>query len=200
MEILIAGILDSDYIVRRTAAEVYQGELGEDYFGRVPPAATRISKSKIIGAVERYSYNPLAIISTNRGDIELELYFHVAPLTTLNFIGLAEDGYYDGVLFHRVIPNFVVQGGDPQGTGWGGPGYSIRCEYSSEPYRRGAVGMATSGKDTGGSQFFITHSPQPHLDGRYTVFGQVLVGMEVVDQIVKGDTIRQVVIEEGPYQ
>ena len=197
MEILIAGVLDPDYIVRRTAAEVYREKLNQDYSGRVPPAETRLGRSKIIGAVQKYLSNPYASISTNRGDIEMELYFDVAPLTVLNFIDLAKKEFYDGLTFHRVVPNFVVQGGCPEGTGWGDPGYNIRCEYSDEPYRRGTVGIATSGKDTGGSQFFITHSPQPHLEGRYTVFGQVLVGMDVVDQIVVGDTIKQVLIHEG---
>jgi cyclophilin family peptidyl-prolyl cis-trans isomerase len=130
----------------------------------------------------------------------MELYFDIAPLTVINFIDLAKDEYYNGIIFHRVIPNFVAQAGDPEGTGWGGPGYEIRCEYSSETYRRGTVGIATSGKDTGGSQFFITHTPLPHLDGRYTVMGQVLSGMDVVDQIVKGDTIKEVLIHEGAYQ
>ncbi len=197
MEIIIAGVLDSDYIVRRTAAEVYDEKLGEDYYDRVPPANTRLGVGKITGAVEKYVVNPYATIVTNRGEIEMELYFDVAPLTVLNFMDLAKRGFYEDLIFHRVIPNFVVQGGCPLGTGWGDPGYTIRCEYSDEPYRRGTVGVATSGKDTGGSQFFITHSPQPHLDGRYTVFGQVLAGMDVVDQIVRGDTIKEIQIYEG---
>ncbi len=97
--------------------------------------------------------------------------------------------YYDNIIFHRVVSDFVIQGGDPQGTGWGGPGYNIPCEYSPVPFVRGTVGMATAGKDTGGSQFFICHSEQPHLNGRYTVFGKVKSGMEVVDQIQIGDVI-----------
>ncbi len=199
-QILIAGILDTDYIIRRTAAGIYKDKLNEDRYKQVPPANTRLSKSKIIGAVEKYVSNPYATIITNRGEIDLELYFDIAPLTVINFIDLAKDEYYNGIIFHRVIPNFVAQAGDPEGTGWGGPGYEIRCEYSSETYRRGTVGIATSGKDTGGSQFFITHTPLPHLDGRYTVMGQVLSGMDVVDQIVRGDTIKEVLIHEGAYQ
>ena len=105
--------------------------------------------------------------------------------------------FFDGLSFHRVIPNFVVQGGCPRGDGWGGPGYAIRDEYSDEPYGRGTVGIATSGKDTGGSQFFITHSPQPHLEARYTVFGQVIEGMDVVDQLVIGDVIENIEIRKG---
>ena len=199
-EILNYGILDPDYIVRRTAAEIYKEKLDKDYSGRVKRAKTQLSKGKVIGGIQKYRSNPYATIVTERGEIEMELYFDVAPLTVLNFIELARDGYFEGIIFHRVIPNFVVQGGDPEGFGWGGPGYTIRCEYSEEPYRRGTVGMATSGKDTGGSQFFITHTPLPHLDGRYTVFGQVLVGMDVVDQIVRGDVIKEVTIHESKYE
>jgi len=200
VQIVNEGILDPDYIVRRTAAEIYDEKLDRDYYNSVPPAETRIGKGKIIRSVEKYRQNPYATITTNRGEIELELYFDVAPLTVLNFIDLAKGGIYEGVSFHRVIPNFVTQGGDPEGSGWGGPGYCIRCEYSREPYKTGTVGIATSGKDTGGSQFFITLSPQPHLDGRYTVFGQVLAGMDVVNEIVKGDIVEKIEIHEGKYQ
>ncbi|MEW6411172.1 MAG: peptidylprolyl isomerase [Candidatus Zixiibacteriota bacterium] len=150
--------------------------------------------------MEKYLANPYATVVTNRGEFDLELYFDIAPLSVINFIDLAKQDYYDGIVFHRVIPNFVAQAGDPEATGWGGPGYVIRCEYSSEPFKRGTMGMATSGKDTGGSQFFITHTPLPHLDGRYTVMGQVLSGMDVVDQIIKGDTIKNVLIYEGKLQ
>lgn len=200
MEILIAGLLDSEYIVRRRAAEVYETRLEEDRWARVPPANTRYSLSRITSAVEKYQANPYATIVTDKGEIELELYFDTAPLTVMNFIELAERGFYQDLIFHRVIPNFVAQGGDPEGTGWGGPDYFIRCEYSERPYRRGTVGIATSGKDTGGSQFFIAHSPLPHLDGRYTVFGFVVGGMDVVDQIVIGDSIREITIHEGAYE
>jgi cyclophilin family peptidyl-prolyl cis-trans isomerase len=115
-----------------------------------------------------------------------------APLTSGNLYALASKGYFNGVTFHRVVPNFVAQGGDPRGDGEGGPGYSIRCEMTRRPYRRGTVGMALSGKDTGGSQFFFTHAPQPHLDGRYTAFGEVVSGLDVVDALLEGDIIREV--------
>jgi cyclophilin family peptidyl-prolyl cis-trans isomerase len=112
-----------------------------------------------------------------------------------NFVGLARRGYFNGLSFHRVVPDFVVQGGDPRGDGWGGPGYTIRCEYNTLGYERGRVGMALAGKDTGGSQFFITHSPQPHLNGRYTIFGEVIEGEDVLDAIQVGDIINEVLLE-----
>jgi cyclophilin family peptidyl-prolyl cis-trans isomerase len=137
-----------------------------------------------------------AVIATDKGSFTMELLPEEAPLTVDNFVGLARKNYFNNVLFHRVVPNFVVQGGDPRGDGNGGPGYQIRCEINEVPYNRGAVGMALSGKDTGGSQWFVTHSPQPHLDGGYTVFGRVVEGMNVVDRIVRGDRIRSVTITE----
>jgi cyclophilin family peptidyl-prolyl cis-trans isomerase/HEAT repeat protein len=142
-------------------------------------------------------YSPRAFIKTSHGTIEILLDVVETPLTTASFIDLARRGFYDGLTFHRVEPHFVVQGGCPRGDGSGGPGYSLRCEISQRPYGRGAVGMALSGKDTGGSQFFITHSPQPHLDGGYTLFGQVVKGMEVVDQIRPGDKVERIEIWTG---
>ncbi|GMU55216.1 MAG: peptidyl-prolyl cis-trans isomerase [Candidatus Xenobia bacterium] len=135
-----------------------------------------------------------AILHTQRGPVHLRLLGDEAPGTVRNFVTLARKGYYDGLTFHRVVPDFVTQGGCPRGDGWGGPGYSIRCEINPVPYRRGTVGMALAGKDTGGSQFFICHSPQPHLDGRYTVFGEVVDGMEIVDLLQEGDRILRVEI------
>jgi cyclophilin family peptidyl-prolyl cis-trans isomerase len=111
-------------------------------------------------------------------------------------VQLAEKGFYDGIRFHRVVPNFVAQAGCPIGNGWGGPGYEIRNEDSPLRYERGMVGMATAGKDSGGSQFFVTHSRQPHLDGRYTIFGKVIRGMDVVDSIEIEDTIKKVKIKK----
>ncbi|MDH3890685.1 MAG: peptidylprolyl isomerase [candidate division Zixibacteria bacterium] len=195
--ILMNSLMDSEYIVRREAAIVYKDVLGEDRFGIVPPAPARIEIDAIHEGFKKYQPNPYAVIGTSKGDVELELFYDVAPLTVLNFIELAKSGLYDGLVFHRVVPGFVVQGGDPRGDGWGGPPWQIRCEYSGEPYQRGTVGIATSGQDTGGSQFFITLSPQPRLEARYTVFGQVTAGMEVVDQIVRGDLIQKIVIQEG---
>lgn len=137
---------------------------------------------------------PRAEIRTERGTIVLELFGNDAPLTVDNFATLARRGYYRGTRFHRVVPNFVVQDGDPTGTGSGGPGYAIRDEINRRRYDRGVLGMALAGRDTGGSQWFITHSPQPHLDGGYTVFGRVLSGWEVLDAIVQGDRITDIVI------
>jgi cyclophilin family peptidyl-prolyl cis-trans isomerase len=138
--------------------------------------------------------HPHATIRTSRGAIEIELFPADAPGTVQNFLRLAKGGRYRGVVFHRVVPNFVVQGGDPRGDGYGGPGWTIRCEYDPLHYDRGMVGMALAGKDTGGSQFFFTHSPQPHLDGRYTIFARVTEGMDVVDVIQPGDAIRDVAV------
>jgi cyclophilin family peptidyl-prolyl cis-trans isomerase len=136
-----------------------------------------------------------AILRTSRGDITLELYSEESPRTVENFVRLAEEGYYDNVAFHRVVPNFVIQDGDPTGVGWGGPGYAIRCEYNLKQYGVGAVGMALAGKDTGGSQYFITHSPQPRLNGRYTIFAQVVEGLENVSRIQVGDLVYGIEIE-----
>jgi cyclophilin family peptidyl-prolyl cis-trans isomerase len=136
-------------------------------------------------------------VTTAKGSFTIELLPDDATLTVDNFVQLAKRGYFDGISFHRIVPNFVIQDGDPRGDGNGGPGYQIRCEINTVPYDRAALGMALSGKDTGGSQWFVTHSPQPHLDGGYTVFGRVVAGMEVVDSIVRGDVIRSIVIRQG---
>lgn len=137
----------------------------------------------------------VARIETERGTIEIELFGDDATQTAANFIRLAKDGFYNGLTFHRVVPNFVIQGGCPRGDGWGDPGYNIRSEFNQHRYDRGAVGIAHAGKDTGGSQFFITHSRQPKLNGRYTIFGKVLSGLEVVDAIAQGDRFDVVIIE-----
>ena len=139
-----------------------------------------------------------ATIVTNRGTISLELFDKDAPGTVANFEKLVKKGFYDGLSFHRVVPDFVIQGGCPKGDGTGGPGYKIKCETANNPHRhgRGALSMAHAGKDTGGSQFFITHRATPHLDGVHTVFGQVTSGQEVVDAIRPGDRMTKVTIAE----
>ncbi|MGB9632446.1 MAG: peptidylprolyl isomerase [Chloroflexaceae bacterium] len=134
-------------------------------------------------------------METNKGTIELELYPQYAPMTVNNFVFLANEGFYDGVVFHRVIKDFVIQGGDPTGTGTGGPGYRFRDETMGNllTHERGVISMANAGPNTNGSQFFIVYAPQPHLNGRHTVFGRVISGMdEVCDKIVQGDRMIKV--------
>jgi cyclophilin family peptidyl-prolyl cis-trans isomerase/HEAT repeat protein len=142
-------------------------------------------------------YSPHVFIETAKGTVEFELAVLDAPQTSRNFMNLARKGFFNGLAIHRVVPNFVVQDGDSRGDGTGGPGYTIRDELNERPFLRGTVGMALSWKDTGGSQFFITHSPQPHLDAKYTVFGHVINGMEVVDRIQQGDVIQRVRVWDG---
>lgn len=138
-------------------------------------------------------------METNRGPIVLELYPEHAPKTVNNFVFLVKEGYYDGVSFHRVIADFVIQGGDPTGTGRGGPGYKFEDEVKNNPLRHdtGVISMANAGPNTNGSQFFITHSPQPHLDGKHTVFGKVISSMDVVNAIRQGDKMLKVVVTEA---
>ncbi len=144
-------------------------------------------------ALSRSNGSARAVFQTAKGKFSISLYGGDAPLTVDNFIRLARSGYFNGAEVHRVVANFVMQDGDPTGTGSGGPGWSIRCEINMTEFERGSVGMALSGKDTGGSQWFVTHSPQPHLDGGYTVFGRVNErDMKVVDSIVRGDRILNV--------
>jgi len=149
-------------------------------------------------AVSRKNGNVKAVFTTEKGTFTIDFMPEDAPLTVDNFIKLARAGYFNGLSVHRVVPNFVMQDGDPRGDGNGGPGWEIRCELNMLAYERGAVGMALSGKDTGGSQWFVTHSPQPHLDGGYTVFGRVNeTDMKIVDSIVRGDKILSVKIVEN---
>lgn len=137
-------------------------------------------------------------MDTTKGAIDLELSPEHAPKTVNNFIFLAREGFYDGVTFHRVIEDFVIQGGDPTGTGRGGPGYVFGDEVKGNPLKHetGVISMANAGPNTNGSQFFITHSPQPHLDGKHTVFGKVVQGQDVVDAIREGDRILSVAVTE----
>lgn len=141
-----------------------------------------------------------AIINTEKGEMKVELYSDDAPGTVDNFVKLSKEGFYDGLTFHRVIPDFVIQGGCPQGTGVGGPGYTIDCELDGELqyHDRGVLSMAHAGRNTGGSQFFICHSRNntAHLDGNHTCFGKVFEGVEVIDQIRQGDKINSIKIEE----
>jgi peptidyl-prolyl cis-trans isomerase B (cyclophilin B) len=137
-------------------------------------------------------------ITTDRGTIELELYPRHAPQTVNNFVFLAKQGFYNGVTFHRVIADFMIQGGDPTGSGSGGPGYRFADECDGNPLKHDAkvISMANAGPDTNGSQFFITHVATPHLDGRHTVFGKVTSGQEVVDAVQQGDTMISVEVTD----
>jgi peptidyl-prolyl cis-trans isomerase B (cyclophilin B) len=137
---------------------------------------------------------PVVAMETEKGKIVLELFKNDAPGTVANFTKLVKKGFYNGLSFHRVIAGFMIQGGCPKGTGAGDAGYTIKCETAGNPRRnvRGALSMAHRGKDTGSCQFFICHTPQSHLDGKHTVFGQVIEGMEVVDAISQGDRMKKV--------
>lgn len=152
-----------------------------------PPAMT-IDKTKTY----------VVTIQTSRGDIVVEMYPEHAPKTVNNFVFLAREGYYDGVSFHRVIDGFVIQGGDPTGSGRGGPGYQFEDETRGNPLKHGTgyLSMANAGANTNGSQFFITHAPQPHLDGKHTVFGKVVSGMDVVLAIRQGERMEKVTVAE----
>ncbi|MCB9223465.1 MAG: peptidylprolyl isomerase [Crocinitomicaceae bacterium] len=141
-----------------------------------------------------------ATIKTNKGTMVAELYANETPITVQNFAKLAKEGFYDGLKWHRVIPDFVIQGGCPDGTGAGGPGYTIKCEVTADKqyHDKGALSMAHRGRDTGGSQFFICHNRDntAHLDGNHTVFGMLTEGLDVLDDIREGDTIDSITIED----
>jgi cyclophilin family peptidyl-prolyl cis-trans isomerase/HEAT repeat protein len=188
--VLEKAAAEGGYLLRRAA-----GASLSDLGGTAPPlrpAETGRDLDDYREIVQR-TWRPRTFeIRTSRGAVRVRLDCPRAPLTCLNFVQLAEQGFYDGLSFHRVVPDFVVQGGDPRGAGTGGPGYAIRDEINRLRYDRGVMGMALSGPDTGGSQFFITLSQQPHLDGGYTAFGRVTAGEAVLDQIVQGDRIESV--------
>jgi cyclophilin family peptidyl-prolyl cis-trans isomerase len=181
-----------DELVRREAVRILRAKNPRDASLESRPVETRRSIEEYASILRWTEQTHHVEIKTERGNVLLELFAEAAPLTCWNFTRLAESGYYDGGSWHRIVPNFVVQDGCPRGDGWGGPGYQIRCEISEHRYETGTLGMALSGKDTGGSQFFITHSPQPHLDGRYTVFGKVIEGQAVVDRLIQGDRIEAI--------
>jgi len=199
-EAALRSALDvTDYLVRRRAADILRERAGgpQEAARRVETVATRNRQADYERALARASKSVRAVVNTDKGAFTVELLPADAPLTVDNFVELARKGNFNNVTFHRVVPNFVVQGGDPRGDGNGGPGHQIRCEINTASYDRGAVGMALSGKDTGGSQWFVTHSPQPHLDGGYTVFGRVTEGLEVIDRITRGDRIRSINVVES---
>lgn len=199
--------LDSaDYFVRRRAFEIFrQLKITPNIYKKHTQVSfsygkhvkSRVIRANYIRAASRKNGNSKAILLTEKGEITISFFPEDAPLTVDNFIKLAKSGYFNGLRIHRVVPNFVVQDGDVRGDGNGGPGWQIRCEINQLPYKRGMVGMALAGKDSGGSQWFVTHSPQPHLDGGYTVFGKVTEkDMKIVDKLVRGDKILDVRVVE----
>ena len=195
---LKSALNDKDWAVRVHAATLLaKVDPSADSLAEMRPVPgeprTPYSNSDLIGP----AFSPHVFIETAKGMIEFELAVLDAPQTAWSFVTLARSGFFNGLQIHRVVPNFVVQDGDPRGDGDGGPGFTIRDELNERPFLRGTVGMALSWKDTGGSQFFITHSPQPHLDAKYTAFGQVVNGMDVVDRIQQGDTIQRVRVWDG---
>jgi cyclophilin family peptidyl-prolyl cis-trans isomerase/HEAT repeat protein len=192
------ALADPDWAVRvRAAALLRKIDPAADVAKMRPAPAAGPPELNDLKALIAPSVSPTAYIDTEKGLIQIELAVLDAPRTVANFIALARRNFLGATPFHRVVPDFVVQDGDPRGDGEGGPGYTIRDEINQRPYLRGTVGMALDWEDTGGSQFFITHSPQPHLDGRYTVFGRVVQGMEVVDRLQQWDQIRTVRIWDG---
>ena len=199
ISILKTALSDPDWAVRvRAATQLSQLEDPTDATTLIRPVPVRFSES-VYEAKHLVSptVSPHVYIETDKGVIEVELAVLDAPMTVDNFITLSIDGFFDGLVFHRVLPNSLVQAGDPRGDGEGGPGYTIRDEINQIPYLRGTVGMALDGSDTGGSQFFITLSPQPQLDARYTAFGKVVDGIEVADELREGDTIQRVRVWDG---
>jgi cyclophilin family peptidyl-prolyl cis-trans isomerase/HEAT repeat protein len=189
---------DRDWAVRVRAVMLLR-ELGDrpDVSAIRPAPVERPMSAQELAWAASPPYSPHAYIETSRGTIELELAVLDSPATVASFLDLARRGFFNGVPVHRIVPDFVVQDGDPRGDGEGGPGYTLRDEINQRPYLRGTVGMALDWKDTGGSQFFITHSPQPHLDARYTVFGSVVNGMDVVDRLQPRDVVKTIRVWDG---
>jgi cyclophilin family peptidyl-prolyl cis-trans isomerase len=197
-ETLKLALTDKDWAVRVRAAELLARlDPSMDVRAAIRPAPAGAPESYADRSLVAPEYSPHVFIETAKGTIEFELAVLDAPLTSRNFVTLARKGFFNGLAIHRVVPNFVVQDGDPRGDGQGGAGYTIRDELNERPFVRGTVGMALSWKDTGGSQFFLVHSPAPHLDGRYTAFGHVVNGMDVVDRIQQGDVIQRIRVWDG---
>ena len=190
------ALSSQDHLIRRRAVALLKANGAGDFSDRIGIVQTRNKLIDYRRALARIGRKVTVRVVTSKGSFTIEFLPEDAPLTVDNFIQLARRGYFNGQTIPRVVPNFVIQAGDPRGDQNGGPGYSIRCEINEVAYERASVGMALSGKDTGGSQWFVTHSPQPHLDGGYTVFGRVVRGMDVVDSIARGDTIQRVIVNE----
>jgi len=198
MVVLVGGLLVLGMLVSLTGC--YGTESDSDSAGKAPAVGGGATTARDASDEEKEPAMPEPLpqvtIHTEKGDIVLELAEDDAPNTVANFISLAEKGFYDGLTFHRVIADFMIQGGCPEGTGRGGPGYVIADEFSPNlKHTRGVISMANAGPNTGGSQFFITHVPTPWLDGKHAVFGHVTSGMEVVDAIQQGDKITRVTVD-----
>ena len=199
-DLIKEALKSGDPLIRRRAVALLKANGAGDFSSQIGTVQTRNTEADYRRALARIGKSTRAVVTTSKGSFTIDLLPDVAPLTVDNFVQLAQRDYFRNITIHRVVPNFVIQDGDPRGDGNGGPGYQIRCEINQVPYDRAAVGMALSGKDTGGSQWFVTHSPQPHLDGGYTVFGRVVTGMDVVDKIVRGDVIQSIAIQQGPVR
>ena len=197
-DLIKEALKSHDYLIRRRAATLLKTNGAGDFSSQIGTVQTRNTEADYKRALGRIGKPTRAVVTTSKGSFTIDLLPDAAPLTVDNFVQLARQNYFRNITIHRVVPNFVIQDGDPRGDGNGGPGYQIRCEINQVLYDRAAVGMALSGKDTGGSQWFVTHSPQPHLDGGYTVFGRVVTGMDVVDRIVRGDVIQSITIRQSP--
>jgi cyclophilin family peptidyl-prolyl cis-trans isomerase len=198
--ILMQALTDKDWAVRVQAAKLLkQLDPASEVAQQIRPAPTRLTPDAYQSPhLVKPQVSTQVYFETDRGTILVELSVLDAPLTADNFVALARSGFFTGLSVHRVVADFVMQTGDPRGDGEGGPGYTIRDELNQLPYLRGTVGMALDWADTGGSQFFITHSPQPHLDAKYTAFGRVVSGIEVIDALQRGDVIRGVHVWDGP--
>ena len=199
-EVLTAALADRDWAVRLRAAGGLAGKAPDrDHDAAIRPAPGR-GVDYAAPHLVAPGVSPHVYIETERGAVQVELAVLDAPLTADNFVRLARRGFYDGSTFHRVVTGRVVHGGDPRGDGQGGPGYTLRDEVNQLPFLRGTLGMARDGQDAAGSRFFITCSPQPRLDGRYTAFGRVIAGMDVVDRLRPGDAIERVLVWDGVTQ
>ncbi|WP_394825356.1 peptidylprolyl isomerase [Pendulispora albinea] len=189
------GLADDEQLVSQTAADAYKAITGVDVSARVRRASVVRTKTPSHREVER-ALDSLVLLETTRGPIVLRM-LREAPLSATNFVRLAGSGFYDGLPFHRVVPNFVAQGGDPRGDGFGGSDDLVREEIARVPHRRGTVGMATQGKDTASSQFFFNHGWNVSLDGRYTVFAETIFGLDAADRLEVGDTIKRARVLPG---
>jgi peptidylprolyl isomerase len=193
---LMKQLESPDASVATAAAEALQMISGADFRSRIPRRSAPLTTDLDFDFLRALPSVVHVRLETSRGNVLIDLQPDLAPFTVMSIVKLSQQrGFYRGLLFHRVVPNFVVQGGDPRGDGWGGPGYELRSEFSMTGFTTGTVGMASAGKDTEGSQFFIALSPQPHLDGRYTVVGSVIDGMDVVNALQVEDRIYDIVTQ-----